>query len=700
MFRLILMTIIVGILFSGCGFDDRSFQQDDLKQQDDFKQDDLNLFENSWDVVPAPVNVGRDRVNTGFVGEIIESPPSIHIPGLIAQSFVDGVSRVSDADNADLAGDFAAEIIRCGIESDKTSCIKSPILLRSSVVAELSEGFITFSLLEHTALRKRFGLVVESDQRTPVAHIRAAKLVTVSAGALDAEVVKNDYLLKRSRIIIEIRLAADNIDYARRALKQKDIDYRSAYHAASYLAKHAPEYRKEIIEAIGTHHENFVNATGSDAALHQASLLILLLNKFGDEVDLLHTVAFRFLPNLNKNVAQLAAIILAKTGEKSEEILGKVRAAVNSEYSFMRVLAIGALNRCRQGVSDENLIISHFTDSNTEVRELVLSLMATWTLGDEHLLALEPFATNINYTIRKEVLSQVMRIPSHAATTLLVRFLGDMDSDVRSLANQALLLRTLTNDDLAPLTSLMRSHISWEVRRAAVNLVATIPGDNAAQALIGSLNDIDNDVRNAVISALDGYTMDNGELQYLRLLLSVISWEVRKKAVEYIAKVGTVEAAAAIIPSLKDLDGDVRRAAQNALREMPISAEMLPLIEEVAHSVSYEVRISAVTLLGRLKIEKATEILLSLVFDLDTDVQNAAMAAIVDHPFNPQHVIGLDVQLNAASYSVRERAAKMLSLSRSCHAVTLLKKREGRESDTDVQNAIQQALRALLNCRP
>ncbi len=185
------------------------------------------------------------------------------------------------------------------------------------------------------------------------------------------------------------------------------------------------------------------------------------------------------------------------------------------------------------------------------------------------------------------------------------------------------------------------------MRRAAVNFIATISSEDAAHTLITALKDHDSDVRHAVSVALDRYIMTNNELQFLRPLLTVTTWEVRKKALEYVAKVGTAEAASVIIPSLKVNDSDVRQAAGTLLKALPVSAEMIPLIEDVAHHMSYQARINAAVLLGRIKTDSATEVLLSLVFDRDSDVQTTAIAAIADHPFTAQHVEGLNASLNA-----------------------------------------------------
>ena len=461
-------------------------------------------------------------------------------------------------------------------------------------------------------------------------------------------------------------------------------------------------------------------------------------------------------------IQQYAAVTLALLGEKGEKVHSKVIAVVENQHSLLLALAIEALNRIREGIDDENLILGHFANRDEALNNLLSRLIADWTLLDGHIPALLKLANHASYPVRKRAVNLVQRIPTHAAVKLLARLLSDRDSDVHEASFNALKTRALTIEDLPALTEVLKRSTSWGHRRAAIQLIATIAGDDAAHVLISSLNDHDSDVRQAGILALTHYTLSNSALPFLQPLLRAPGWEIRRSAVNltatigtsealaniipltadsdqdvrntvktvmanlrltnneipllknlltkpawearrqavvFIATIGSREAAEAIISALGDSDTDVRKAALAALKSLPCDAAMVPEFRKVATNRSYEARMSVAEMLARVKDESATGILLALVFDNDSDVQRVALNAIIGHPFSAEQIDSLESSLNTSSYSIRLRAAKMLGLSGACRTIPWLKKRQAQENDADVSAAIAAALRQLAICQ-
>lgn len=609
-------------------------------------------------ILPTIELNGETRGAVYVSGEHSFVPPFEGNPSF-SPAFVENVLPSENAEYREVINRFAQEIALCGLQAKKSNCLISPLRVLDSTTAELSTGLLTFSLLTYSDSGPHFGLIVEADGQIPFASIKAARVVAVGQQVLRAEVVKNDYFVQRARTMLTISLVKDNVAHATQTIAQNGLDYRRYYHAINYLMLHAANYRSEIVAAIKKHYPLLAIATGLEVTSYQIALLNAMRLALSDERELQRLVAQRFLNLSDVKVQQFAAIILSLLEENSEKIHRNVVAAL-ADQSGWRELSLVALNKIRTSVDDENRIIAYVSDPDDEVQALVLNIIKDWTLSDGHVVALEKLASHSSYKIREVVVKLTKQIGTPRAVALLVRLLGDRDSDVRNASLAALEERSLTPQDLPPLATLLRTSRQWETRRAAVNLIATIPGDQAAPLLIPSLKDTDSDVRAAVETALSTCTLSNAALPLLQPLLKSTQWQTRRQAVLFLAKIGTAEAAHAMVPSLADSDADVRKSALDSLMSLPTADTMVEALARVATSTRYEARMNAAQMLARIKVQTATAVLLTLVIDRDGDVRRVAQAAIIDHPFTEQQIDGLEISLNASSYSAKEQLRRLV----------------------------------------
>ena len=168
-----------------------------------------------------------------------------------------------------------------------------------------------------------------------------------------------------------------------------------------------------------------------------------------------------------------------------------------------------------------------------------------------------------------------------------------------------------------------------EVRIAAAMALAKLTGEKAVDALIGAVtNDESSQVR---IAAIDGLAILGGSkaLDEIISALSDSSAEVRAKAATTLGDEGYQNAIDALINILHEDEVDeVRAEAVNALAKLTGEKAVDALIEALNEDKSALVRVSAVDGLATLGDPKAIEPLLGALSDPDSEVRQAASAAL------------------------------------------------------------------------
>lgn len=677
-------------------------------------------------------------------------------------TFIESTLATDDGEYRQVAQRFASEITHCGIQAKNSNCLVPAERVLDSSTVNLSDSSMIFSVLAFDDLKSHFGLIIETDGKNPVAHIKKAMLVAVRPDENRADIIKNDYIFNRSRTILTINLAADNSAHAMRALAEENSDYRQYFYAMEYLMLYAPEQRTITIQAIRKYYELIADAQGGDAMIHQKYFLDTIRSKLFDEPELLRLVARRFLSIPQVKVQELASIILALLGETSDLIHGHVLSAVKTIRGPWSPSVIRALNNVRDGISDENAILVNLDNPLPEVRNMVARVIKKWTFTDGHVPALKSLANSIDFHVREKTVELTQRIQTDAASELLLELLDDGYSSIHTAAFNALNMRTLTNTNLPALEKIVNSSFYQSHKLAAISLVAKIKDDRAAQILLHCLSNLSSDIRKNSAEALEAFKLGNNSLATLKTLLNdhqsdtrlkavklvatigtrealvalipmladiynenattVVSllanfiftnkeipllkelllsgdWNVRPRALRFMASIGTVEAAEAIIPALDDSNGVVRKDAFTALSSLPVSPTMVPPLVQIAQSYSTEVLVSVAKILARIEVQSSTAALIDLAFHSSIQVREAALSALGTHPFSFQQVTSLRTSLENDSSYVREAAAIMLGLAGDCRALVWLINRQAHEWQGSIIQAIATSIGQLSHCQ-
>ncbi len=189
------------------------------------------------------------------------------------------------------------------------------------------------------------------------------------------------------------------------------------------------------------------------------------------------------------------------------------------------------------------------------------------------------------------------------------------------------------------------------------------------------------------------------DLRQARLGLSAGSWEVRRTSVRKLEGIPGDDVTTLIIRTMLDSDSDVRTAAYSVASRRPLrSSHLLETLENVySRSGSWETRRHIVYLLAPLKdVPAATSMLISYIQrDSDSDVQNAAYSALGTHSIGPANVEALFALARSSSWEKRRRAVWLMAKVPSMEVYRFLGDMKVRESDSDVQNAINSTLASM-----
>ncbi len=187
-----------------------------------------------------------------------------------------------------------------------------------------------------------------------------------------------------------------------------------------------------------------------------------------------------------------------------------------------------------------------------------------------------------------------------------------------------------------------------------------VHGTRAVEVLARALNDPSAPRRHAAARAL-GETNDQRALKPLLDALRDEDSHVRVAAVEALSELSNTEASTALFQCLSDRDHRVRAAAVDALGRLGDGRIVEPIEQSLLHDASWDVRKLSVEALGRIKGDRATQLLWQALRDRDHDVRGTAAAALGPIP-DPRSIAPLVLSLKDENSSVRQAAKGALRL--------------------------------------
>ncbi|MBI4501915.1 MAG: HEAT repeat domain-containing protein [Gemmatimonadetes bacterium] len=266
--------------------------------------------------------------------------------------------------------------------------------------------------------------------------------------------------------------------------------------------------------------------------------------------------------------------------------------------------------------------------------------------------------------VRAKVVEALAGLRDARATDGLVRALKDENAEVRAHAAEALGELPDTRRGysaeaqrvIAALASLM-SDVSAEVRKEAIQALREVKGARLTDPLITALKDADADVRQSAAEAL-GAAEARGAVQPLIAALSDPAADVRHAAAHALGHLRDPQATEPLTRLLKDPNAEVRQAAAESLGELELPQAPAALLEAM-HDQSAEVRHQAVQAVGNIRDPRAVPALAGLLNDPDPDVREMAIEALS----NIRDAAAIDALVSALQSkdpNVRKRAAEAL----------------------------------------
>jgi HEAT repeat protein/beta-lactamase regulating signal transducer with metallopeptidase domain len=167
---------------------------------------------------------------------------------------------------------------------------------------------------------------------------------------------------------------------------------------------------------------------------------------------------------------------------------------------------------------------------------------------------------------------------------------------------------------------------SWDVRKAAVERLAKIRGGRAAELLIAALKDEDVQVREQAVIGL-GIRRDERLAEPLIAALTDRDWQVREQAAIALARINDERAVVSLLKALLDSEWAVREQAARSLGTAGQERAVEPLINALQDQHD-QVREAAAKSLGIIGDRRALKPLHQALQDADEQVRKKAAEAL------------------------------------------------------------------------
>jgi HEAT repeat protein len=288
---------------------------------------------------------------------------------------------------------------------------------------------------------------------------------------------------------------------------------------------------------------------------------------------------------------------------------------------------------------------------------------------------------------RRAIVALAGSHPSLQDQLLIIARIEDSDEDVRKAAVSAVEELSLGSAHVEELSRL-RSSNRWDVRRDAARLLGRISDAKATLTVIRLLNDSDEDVRKEAYSQLAKRKLSEESLPELFKLLKSNQWTVRRDALRLVGTIPGELATAALISRMGDSDQDVRSQSMAELKNRALTLAAVAQLDTFASDSNWEVRRNVAVLLGRIDGPKATLSLLNQLGDADQDVRSQVMSIVRERKLTNEMVEPLSRLLAHSNWEVRRDAAFLLGRISSAQSREALISRLAKETDDDVKNQI------------
>lgn len=339
-----------------------------------------------------------------------------------------------------------------------------------------------------------------------------------------------------------------------------------------------------------------------------------ILSVFEREEEILYDVALNSLKKL-----------IRKREEFRHLAFEKAKTFITNSNALKRKIGYFILGETRESES-EKILVSGLTDPSSEVRQGVVHIVFQ-VLGSNGVSQILPLFSDSNVKVRRSVINTLGRELLANQIDALILALQDEDVGVRAEAAFFLaqstdppivraLLKLLESDEIPvkvaalrglsevgcglifdEVKKLAKNDGSLEVRRAALNAIAKSGRNEGKNILIESLNDSNWEIRSAAIE----WIANSGETCYVAPLLKELEKDpdvfVRQTVIEALTRLKAIQAVPRLLHYLTHQD------LKDSVTKFFISLERehIPLIEHEAQSVDFQTKLILIEILKHLE---------------------------------------------------------------------------------------------------
>ncbi len=502
---------------------------------------------------------------------------------------------------------LAEDLVSCGISYLGPKCIGS--LTSESVTSGLAgdpQGQMTyFSELKLSGDETLIGFkfTVEAAEPSPkITQLEVVQILKVR-GQENFLTYLNDP--QNFKNLISLSLIHFTKEEALKRL-ETPRDIRQIYHLSKELVTNPDQSFVATIATISNHFSaNLEKILASKLLKYQDLCLDLALDYLQISDDKMKTLTEGLLASGSDWAKDVSAAHLLNQEPARAELKPKVLAALrNSRWQTRRDAIEGLVKSGNLSNEEKNKILEAMNDSVEPVREAAEIAGNSLDLDESNLEMLKSLSQSSIWTTRKGISSMLNRIPSLAASQILIGMMSDSVEPVREEVFSLLTNRNLNKEEI-PLLATQSDSANWTTRLASVKLLSRINEDEATLVLINHMSDSVEPVRTEIVDRLSSRSLNAQFLQPLKTQLESTVWTVRRDAAKLISKIDDPEAVTLLIQHMSDSVEPVRSEISSRLEEKSLTKENVPTLAQQFQSSQWQVRLTVATLLGKIKDPKS-----------------------------------------------------------------------------------------------
>ena len=364
----------------------------------------------------------------------------------------------------------------------------------------------------------------------------------------------------------------------------------------------------------------------------------------------------------------------------------------------IRMKALMIINQVNSPEST-TLILKSLEDKFSDVQQLAYSLAVKRTLGIEHFNYLKTLLHQNNETLQEQSARLIGKIPSTESANTLIQAINEKQSEAQFLIVSALRKMPLTPDQINQiilsmedqdtggkiiniltfweitdrqipvLKKTMQSSL-WNSRRTTAILLQKNKSPKATKALIEMSGETDSEILKEVMYALKDRPISDELINTInyRIAKADRDWRTKIRLIQFLSDNDSMMATKSLVSLIPDNHRDIRSAIQLALRDRPLTPELisamvhskldpdnsdliyyilsrqnlkakhLPIIIPMANHPNWKIRKNGVTLITLIPGELSTQFLLTKLWDEDSDVRKIAKIKLIKRDILDSHI--------------------------------------------------------------